>query len=53
MELLTNCFGIVLNNTLKVMLCVFAGMKYINVTFWKEIPQQKRIKTGEYCQCVK
>ena len=51
--LLANCFGIILNDTLEVLLRVFMGLKYDDVTFWEEVPQQKGVETGEYCQSVK
>ena len=39
--LLAHCFGIILNDTLEVLLCVFVELKYDDVTFWEKIPQQK------------
>ncbi len=51
--LLTNCFGVILNETLKVLLCVFIRLKNDDVTFWQEIKQQKGVETGEHCQSIK
>ena len=51
--LLANCFGITLNETLKVLLCVSVGLKNDDVTFWEEIPQQKGVETGKYFQSIR
>ena len=51
--LLAHCFSIILNDTLEVLLGVFVRLKNDDVTFWEEIPQQKGVETGEYCQSVK
>lgn len=45
--LLTDCFGIVLNETLEILLCVFIGLKKDDVTFWKEVPDQEIVQTQE------
>ncbi len=45
--LLANCFGIILNETLEVLLGVFVGLKNDDVAFWEEIKQQKGVETGE------
>ena len=45
-------FGIVLNETLEVLLCVFLGLEDDDVTFWQEVPQQKGVETGEHCHSV-
>lgn len=37
---------------MEVLLCVFVRLKNHNVTFGKEIPQQKAVETGEHCQAL-
>lgn len=52
-QLLTNSFGIVLNETLEVLLSVLLWLKNNNIAFWEEIPKQKSVETGQYRKCIK
>lgn len=52
-QLLTNSFGIVLNETLEVLLSVLLWLKNNNIAFWEEIPKQKSVETGQYRECIK
>lgn len=52
-QLLTNSLGIVLNETLEVLLSVLLWLENNNIAFWEEIPKEKSIETGEHRKSIK